>query len=82
VGDVGERIVRIIKEPAARQLLEDLERADDLEGASIRALLAAVLREDTERAWLEQLLRDCGGEDGEADRLRLIDELRREIART
>lgn len=76
MGHVGERVVRIIKEPAARELLEALERADDIDGASIQAALAGVLREDTERAWLEQLLGNLGSEDREIARLRLVYELR------
>lgn len=75
--DVGGRVVRALGELAARDLLEALERSGDLEQAIMEAELAGVLREDTERAWLNERLGELVGESGKIARLRLIDELRR-----
>ena len=71
---VGERVVAALGEPAARELLEVLERPD----ADCAALIGRLYdREDA--AWLAELLMDLEDEVGEMARLRLADDLRRSL---
>jgi hypothetical protein len=70
--DLGARVVAALGEPAARELLEVLERSDADRAALIGRLY---VREDA--AWLAELLIDLEDDVGEIARLRLVDELRR-----
>lgn len=72
--DIGNRVVAVLGEPAARELLEVLERSDADRAALIGRLYA---REDA--AWLSEVLMDLEGEEGEIARLQIVDELRRVI---
>jgi hypothetical protein len=69
--DVGSRVVAALGEPAARELLEVLERSDDDRAALIGRLHA---RDDAR--WLAELLIDLEDEVGEIARLRLVGALR------
>ena len=69
---IGDRVVAVLGEPAARELLGVLERSDVDRAATIARLHA---REDA--AWLAELLIDLEDDVGEIARLRLVDELRR-----
>jgi len=74
VTDVGERVVAALGEPAARELLEVLERSD-----ADRAALIGRLHARDDAAWLAELLMDLEDDVGEIARLRLVDALRREV---
>ena len=68
---IGQRVVAALGEPAARELLEILERSD----ADRAALIARLhVRDDAE--WLAELLMDLEDDVGEMARLRLVDGLR------
>jgi hypothetical protein len=70
--NVGERVVAAVCEPAARELLDVLERSD-----ADRAALIGRLYVRDDAAWLADLLIDLEDEVGEMARLRLVHELRR-----
>jgi hypothetical protein len=72
---VGERVVATLGEPAARELLEVLERPDAERAAVIGRLH---VREDA--AWLAELLINLEDDVGEIARLRLVDEIRTTLA--
>ena len=72
--DVGARVVAALGEPAARELLDVLERSDVDRAALIGGLHA---RDDAR--WLAELLIDLEDDVGEIARLRLIEALRREV---
>jgi hypothetical protein len=74
--DIGARVVAALGEPAARELLDALERSD----ADRAALIGRLYARDDAR-WLAELLMDLEDERGELVRLRLIDALRREVGR-
>jgi hypothetical protein len=67
-GDIGQRVVAALGEPAARELLEILERSD-----ADRAALIGRLHARDDAAWLAELLMDLEDDVGEIARLRLID---------
>jgi hypothetical protein len=69
--DIGQRVVAALGEPAARELLEVLERSD-----ADRAALIGRLHPREDAAWLAELLMDLRGRVGEVARLRLVDALR------
>jgi hypothetical protein len=69
VSDTGARVVAVLGEPAARELLEALEPSDEERAPLIGRLHA---RDDTR--WLAELLIDL--EDDEIARFRLVDALR------
>jgi uncharacterized membrane-anchored protein len=69
--DVGARVVAILGEPGARELLEVLERSEEQRTALISRLHA---RDDAR--WLAELLIDLEDELGEMSRLWLVAELR------
>lgn len=69
---VGARVVSALGEPAARELLEVLERPD-----ADRAALIARLHARGDARWLTELLMDLEDDVGEIARLRLVDVLRR-----
>jgi hypothetical protein len=73
--DVGARVVAALGEPAARELLEVLERSD-----ADRAALIARLHVRDDAAWLAEILIDLEDDVGEIARLRLVDGLRRALA--
>ena len=70
--DLGDRVVAALGEPAARELLEALERSD-----ADRAALIGRLHVRNDAAWLAEFLMDLEDDVGEVARLRLIDELHR-----
>jgi hypothetical protein len=70
----GPRVVAALGEPGARELLGILERSD----ADRAALIGRMYVRDDAR-WLAELLIDLEDEVGEMARLRLVDELRREL---
>ena len=72
--DVGACVVTALCEPAARELLEVLERKHADRAALIGRLYA---REDAR--WLAELLMDLEDDVGEIARLRLLGALRREV---
>ena len=72
--EIGERVVAALGEPAARELLEILERSDADRAALIGRLH---IREDA--AWLAELLMDLEDDLGEVARLPLVDELHRSL---
>jgi hypothetical protein len=72
--DVGARVAAALGEPAARELLEVLERSD-----ADRAALIGRLHASEAARWLAELLIDLEDEVGEMARLRLIDSLRRRV---
>jgi hypothetical protein len=74
IRDVGGRVVAALGEPAARELLEVLERPD-----ADRAALIARLHAREDATWLAELLMDLEDEVGEVARLRLVDGLRRAV---
>ncbi len=69
--DVGERVVAALGEPAARELLDILERPD-----ADRAALIGRLHVRDDAAWLAELLIDLEDDVGEVARLRLVADLR------
>jgi hypothetical protein len=71
---VGERVVSALGEPAARELLDVLERSD-----ADRAALIGRLHVRDDAAWLAELLMDLEDDTGEIARLRLVDDLRRTL---
>jgi hypothetical protein len=71
---VGPRVVSALGEPAARELLEVLERPD-----ADRAALIGRLHVRDDARWLAELLMDLEDDRGEIARLRLVDELRRSL---
>jgi hypothetical protein len=75
--DVGDRIVTVLGEPAARELLEVLERSD-----ADRATVIARLHSRADAVWLAEVLMDLEDDVGEIARLRLVDGLRRTLAET
>lgn len=68
--DAGRRVVASLGVPAARELLEVLERSD----ADQAALIGRLHARDHAR-WLAELLLDLEDDVGEIARLRLVDEL-------
>jgi hypothetical protein len=76
IGDVGARVVAALSEPAARELLEVLERPD-----ADRAALIARLHARDDAEWLAELLMDLEDDVGQIARLRLVDGLRRTLDR-
>jgi hypothetical protein len=74
VDHVGERVIAALGEPAARELLEVLERSD-----ADRAALIGRLHVRDDAAWLAELLMDLEDDVGEIARLRLVESLRREV---
>jgi hypothetical protein len=70
--DVGARVVAALGQPAARELLEVLERSDE-----DRATLIARLHVRDDASWLAELLMDLEDDVGEIARLRLVDGFRR-----
>jgi hypothetical protein len=72
--DVGQRVIAALGEPAARELLDVLERSD-----ADRAALVGRLHVRDDAAWLSERLIDLEDEVGEIARLRLIDTLRRSL---
>jgi hypothetical protein len=72
--DVGARVVAALGEPAARELLEVLERPE-----ADRAVLIARLHAREDAVWLAELLMDLEDDVGEIARLRLLDALRRRL---
>jgi hypothetical protein len=72
--DIGQRVVTALGEPAARELLEVLERSD-----ADRAALIGRLHVRDDAAWLAELLMDLEDDVGEIARLRLVDEIRRAL---
>jgi hypothetical protein len=68
---VGERVVAALGEPAARELLEVVERSD-----ADRAALIGRLHVRGDARWLAELLMDLEDEVGEIARLRLAQGLR------
>jgi hypothetical protein len=69
--DGGARVIAALGEPAARELLEVLERSD-----ADRAALIARLDAREDAAWLAEVLMDLEDDVDEIARLRLVDELR------
>ena len=74
--DIGHRVVTALGEPAARELLEVLERSD-----ADRAVLIGRLFIRDDAAWLAELLMDLEDDVGEIARLRLVAELRARLGR-
>jgi hypothetical protein len=74
VNDIGQRVIAALGEPAARDLLDVLERSD-----ADRAALIGRLHVRDDAAWLAELLMDLEDDVGEIARLRLIVELREVI---
>lgn len=74
--DVGARVIAVLGEPAARELLEALEKSEDKRAALIARLYA---REDAR--WPAEFLTDLEDERGELARLLLVDSLRISLAR-
>ena len=72
--DIGQRVIAALGEPAARELLEVLERSD-----ADRAALIGRLHVRDDAAWLAELLIDLEDDVAEIMRLRLIEALRREV---
>jgi hypothetical protein len=72
--DIGERVVAALGEPAARELLDVLQRSD-----ADRAALIGRLHIRDDAAWLAELLMDLEDEVGEIARLRLVHELRNRL---
>lgn len=72
--DIGQRVDAALSEPAARELLEILERSD-----ADRAALIGRLHVRDDAAWLAELLIDLEDDVGEIARLRLVDGLRRTL---
>jgi hypothetical protein len=72
--DIGERVVAALGDPAARELLDVLERSD-----ADRAALIGRLHVREDAGWLAELLMDLEGEEGELARLVLTDALRRSL---
>jgi hypothetical protein len=68
--DVGQRVIAALGAPAARELLEVLERSDVPIGR---------LHVRDVATWLAELLMDLEDDVGEIVRLRLVDALRREV---
>lgn len=62
---MGERVIAALGEPAARELLDVLERSD-----SDRAVLTGRLHVRDDAAWLAELLMDLEDDAGEIARLR------------
>lgn len=73
MNDIGQRVVAALGEPAARELLDVLERSDADRAALIGRLHA---RDD---AWLAELLMNLEDDVGEIARLRLVDALMRTL---
>jgi hypothetical protein len=71
---IGQRVVAALGEPAARELLEVLERPD-----ADRAALIGRLHVRGDAEWLAELLIDLEDERGEIARLVLMDRLRRTL---
>ena len=69
---LNHRVVAALGEPAARELLEVLERSD-----ADRAALIGRLHVRDDAAWLAELLMDLEDDVGEVARLRLVDGLSR-----
>jgi hypothetical protein len=69
--DIGQRVVAELGVPAARELLEVLERSE-----ADRAALIGRLHGRDDAAWLAELLMDLEDEVGEIARPRLVDALR------
>jgi hypothetical protein len=74
VDHLAERDVAALGEPAARELLEVLERSD-----ADRAALIGRLHVRDDARWLAELLLELEDEVGEIARLRLVDALRRAV---
>lgn len=72
--DIGPRVVAAPGEPAARELLEVLERSD-----ADRAALIGRLHVRDDAAWLAELLIDLEDDVGEISRIRLVDALRKSL---
>jgi hypothetical protein len=72
--DLGNRVVEILGEPAARELLEVLERSD-----ADRAALVGRLHARDDGRWLAELLMDLEDDVGQVTRLRLLDALRQTL---
>ena len=72
--DIGRSVVAALGEPAARELLEILDRSDADRAALIERLQ---LRDDAR--WLAELLIDLEDDVGEIARLRLAEALRRQV---
>jgi hypothetical protein len=66
--NVGQRVVAALGEPAARELLEILERSD-----ADRAALIGRLHVRDDAAWLAELLMDLEDDVGEIARLLLME---------
>jgi hypothetical protein len=66
---IGERVVLVLGEPAARELLVVLERPD-----ADRAALITRLHARDDAVWLAELLMDLEDDVGEIARLRLVDD--------
>jgi hypothetical protein len=75
MADAGERVIAALGEPAARELLEVLERSDE-----DRAALIGRLRVRDDAGWLAELLMELEDDEGEIARLRLVDGLRRMLS--
>jgi hypothetical protein len=73
VDHLAERVVAALGEPAARELLEVLERSD-----ADRAALIGRLHVRDDAAWLAELM-DLEDDVGEIARLRLVAALRQEL---
>lgn len=71
---IGQRVVAALGEPAARELLEILERTD-----ADRAALIGRLHARDDARWLATLLIDLEDDVGEIVGLRLVDDLRRTL---
>ena len=71
---IGDRVVAALGEPAARELLDVLERSD-----ADRAALIGRLHVRDDAAWLSELLMDLEDDVGEIARLRLAEALRRQV---
>ena len=72
--DIGACVVGALGEPAARELLDVLERSD-----ADRAGLIGRLHARDDARWLAELLIDLEDDVGEIVRLRLVDGLRRQV---
>lgn len=72
--DIGRRVVAALGEPAARKLLEILDRSD-----ADRAALIGRLQLRDDARWLAELLIDLEDDVGEIARLRLAEALRRQV---
>ena len=71
-GKIASRVIGSLGEPAARELLDVLERSD-----ADRAAFIGRLYPQDDATWLAELLIDLEGEDGEPARLRLAESLQR-----